>query len=124
MASSRKAEGREVKKKVKYRKRRWLQKCKESIVSLFALRRKEDAKEEESRKKARRPKVRPWEDWEVVPYLFAIGAEWALCQRCSRSTAEKDGGDGEDAARSSGKSRQMSGRDPTKVETAKRIGQD
>ena len=46
----------------------------------------------------------PGEDWEVAPSPFAIvGAECVMCQRCSRRTAAKDGGDGEDAAGIPGK---------------------
>ena len=62
----------------------------------------------------------PGEDWEVAPSPFTVEAEWAGCQRCSRMTAEKDGGDGEDSAGTSGKRRQMGGGDFTKVEAAKR----
>ena len=40
----------------------------------------------------------PGEDQEVAPSLFAIGSELAMCQCCHRTTAEKDGGDGKDAA--------------------------
>ena len=48
-------------------------------------------KEKESRKEARRTKSEtdPGEDWEMAPSPLAIGAEWAICQRCSRRTAEK-----------------------------------
>ena len=39
---------------------------------------------------------------------FALGAELAMCQRCSGRTAEKDGDDGKDAAAgSSGKRERM-----------------
>ena len=46
------------------------------------------------------------EVWKVALSPFAFGAELAMCQRCGRRTAEKDGGDGKDAG-SSGKRRQM-----------------
>ena len=62
------------------------------------------------------------EDWEVGLSPFAIGAELDLCQRCSSRTAEKDGGDGKDAAGSSGKRRQMGGGDSTKVEAPRNVG--
>ena len=42
------------KKKAKHRKRRWWTKCKQSIASLFTLRKKEDVIEKERRKEARR----------------------------------------------------------------------
>ena len=58
--------------------------------------------------------------WEVTPSPFAIGVELAMCQCCSRRTAENDGGDDEDTVGSAGKRRQMGGGDSTKVETAKR----
>ena len=65
MASSEKAKGREVeeegekeKEEGEAQQKKMVEKCKESIVSLFILRRKEDVKEKESRKRARRPKVR------------------------------------------------------------------
>ena len=93
---------------MKHRKRRWWKKCKESIVSLFTLRKKEYVKENEAEKEARRPKVRQTLGkigrWLLLRLLLR---QWAWCQRCSRMTAEKDGGDGKDAARSAGKSRQM-----------------
>ena len=49
----------------------------------------------------------------------AFGAELALCQRCSRSAAVKDGDDGK-VAGSSSEREQMGGGDSTKVEAAKR----
>ena len=45
--------------------------------------------------------------WEVALSPFAAGAELAMCQCCSRRTAEKDGGDDEDAAGSAGKRKQL-----------------
>ena len=53
-------------------------------------------------------------------HLVDSGAELTTCQCCSRRTAEKDGGDGEGAAGTSGERRQMGGGDSTKEETAKR----
>ena len=64
------------------------------------------------------------EVWKVALSPFAFGAELAVCQRCGGRTAEKDGGDGKDAAGISGKRRQMGGGDSTKVEAAERRRQD
>ena len=62
---------------------------------------------------------------EVTLSPFATGAELAMIQCCSRMTAEKDGGDGEDAAGSASKRRRpMGGGYSTKVEVAKRGRQD
>ena len=101
-------------------------KCKESIVSMFTMRRKEDEKEKERRKRDGRPKARQplGEVWEVALSLFSFGAELVMCQRCGGRTAEKDGGDCKDAAGSSGKRRQIGGGDSAKVEDAKRRRQD
>ena len=63
------------------------------------------------------------EVWKVAPSPVAFGAELVICQ-CGGRTAEKDGGDGKDAAGSSGKTRQMGGGDSTLVEAAKRRRQD
>ena len=71
------------------------------------------------KKKAER-KTNPGKDWEVAPSPFAVGAEWAWCQRCSRRTGEEDGGDEEDSAGTSGERTQIGGGDSTKVEAAKR----
>ena len=96
-------------KRRKRRTRRW-KKCKESIASLFALRRQEDVKEKESRKEARRPKVRQTlgTDWEVAPSPFdfwrTIGYVLALQQKDRRKGQEAMD---EDAAGTSGKRRQM-----------------
>ena len=77
-------------------------------------------KEKESRKKARRPKVRQTVEkiGEVALSPSAFGAELAMCQRCGGRTAEKD------AAGCSGERRQMGGGDSTKVEAAKRRRQN
>ena len=99
-------------KKVKYRKRRWWKRCKEFIISLFMLRVRKGRKEKES-------KI-PWESLGSGSSPFAAGAELAMCQCSSSRSEEKDVGDGEDAAGSVGKRRQMGGGDSTKVEAAKR----
>ena len=105
--------------------KKMVEKCKESIASLFALRPKEDVKGKERKKEARRPKVRQTlGKTGTCPSPFDSGAQLAMCQRCTRRTAEKEGGDGEDAAGTSGKRRQMGGGDSTKVEAAKRRTQD
>ena len=46
------------------------------------------------------------EVWEVALSPFTFGTELAMCQRCGGRTAEKDGGDGKDAAGSSGKKKE------------------
>ena len=99
----------EEKKKVKYRKRRWWKKCEEFFVSLYMLRMKKGRKEKESKRREKRTKARQtlgkFGKWRSV--LFAVGTELAMCQCCTRRTTEKDGGDGEDAAGSACKRRQM-----------------
>ena len=61
------------------------------------------------------------EIWKMALSPCAFGAELALCQRCSRRIAEKDGDDGKlAAARSSSEREQKGGGDSTKVEAAKR----
>ena len=86
------------------------------------LRTRKGRKEKESKRRERRPKASQtlgkFGKWLFSP--FATGAELAVCQCCSRGTAEKDGGDGEDAAGSAGERRQMGGLDSTMVEAAKR----
>ena len=79
------------------------------------LRMQEGRMEKESQRRERRPKARQTLErfWEVAFSPFATGAELAMCYCCSRRTAEKDGGDGEDAAGGAGKRRQMGGGDST-----------
>ena len=100
-----KEEKEEKKKKEKYRRRRWWKKCKERIVSLITVRRKEDEKEKECRKRDGRPRARhalgKSGRWPFL--LLLLEQKWLVCQRCSGRTAEKDGDDGKDAAGSSGK---------------------
>ena len=84
------------------------------------MRRKEVEKEKVCRKREGRPKARQTSGesgrWLFLLLLF-FWVEMAMCQRCG-GTAEKDGGDGKDAAGSSGKRRQMGRGDSTKVEAA------
>ena len=110
------------KKKVKHRKRRWWTKCEESIASLFTLRKREAAKEQENRKEARRPKVgqtvRKTERWLLLLWLLrqsGLGVSAAAegpqkrteaMERIQQELQVKGG--------------QMGGGDFTKVEAARR----
>ena len=111
---------------MKHRKRRWWKKCKESIVSLFTLRRKEDVKEKESRKRARRPKVRQTlEKTGRWLFLLLLLGQSSLCvSAAAEGPQRRTEAMVRDAARSSGKRRQMGGGDSTRVEAAKRRRQD
>ena len=66
----------------------------------------------------------------IFEFRFSLVRRWTslsdengksrVCQCCSRRTAEKGASDGEEAAGSAGKRRQMGGGDSTKVEAPKR----
>ena len=63
--------------------------------------------------------------WKIAPSRCAYGTELAVCQRCSRKIAEKDGDDGEVAAAAISSERgKMGGGNSTKVEAAQKRGQD
>ena len=71
---------------------------------------------------------RPWRRLGGGSSSFAVGADpredWVVALLSEGPCAEKEGGDGKGAARSSGKRRQMGGGDSTRVEAAKRRRQD
>ena len=54
------------------------------------------------------------EVWEVALSPAAVGAELAVCPHCSGRTAQKEAGDGKNAAGISGKRRQVGGGKSTK----------
>ena len=84
---------------------------------------KEEEKEKKGSNNHKRTSFR--EVWKKALSPFASAAELAMCQRCSRRFAEKDGDDGNVAATVSSSERlQMGGGHSTKVESAKRRRQD
>ena len=124
MASSRKAEGREVeeeaekKKKVKYRKVKWWKTCEELIMSLSLMGRKRGTKEKESKNGERRPKARPalvkFGKW---LFLFLIvGQNWLSVSAAAEGPQRRTD---ENAAGSASEGTQKGGGDFTKVEAAK-----
>ena len=71
-------------------------------MSLITVRRKEDEKEKECRKRDGRPRARhalgKSGRWPFL--LLLLEQKWFVSQRCSGRTAEKDEDDGKDAATS------------------------
>ena len=83
---------------------------------------KKGRKEKERKRSERRPKARQnfekFGKWLFI--LLILGQTWLMCQCCSRRTAEKDGGDHEDAAGGASEREQMGRGDFANVEKTRR----
>ena len=101
VASPEEAEVEEEKEKEKGKeegeaqKKTWWKKCQEFIISLKMLRKEKESKRREIRLKARQT-LEKFAKWLFL--FLPLGQNWECVSAAAEGTAEKDGGDGKDAA--------------------------